>query len=63
MRECNDPDVDIADMIFDEEDGGPSERQKKPGSFAWFLHFPLYRTEDLGYNKMSKLKEMRVQDP
>ena len=26
MRECNDPQVDLDDLIFDEDDGGPSER-------------------------------------
>ncbi len=26
MRECNDPNVDLDDLIFDEDDGGPSER-------------------------------------
>ena len=26
MRECSDPSVDLDDLIFDEDDGGPSER-------------------------------------
>jgi hypothetical protein len=26
MRECNDPNVDLEDLIFDEDAGGPSER-------------------------------------
>ena len=26
MRECNDPTVDLDDLIFDEDAGGPSER-------------------------------------
>ncbi len=26
MRESNDPNMDIDDLIFDEDDGGPSER-------------------------------------
>ncbi len=26
MRESNDPSVDLDDLIFDEDDGGPSER-------------------------------------
>jgi hypothetical protein len=26
MRECNDPTVDLDDLIFDEDDGYPSER-------------------------------------
>ena len=26
MRECNDPNVDLDDLIFDEEDGQPSNR-------------------------------------
>ena len=26
VRECSDPNVDLDDLIFDENDGGPSER-------------------------------------
>ena len=26
MRECNDPNADLEDLIFDEDAGGPSER-------------------------------------
>ena len=26
MRECNDPSVDLEDLLFDEDAGGPSER-------------------------------------
>ena len=26
MRECNDPNVDLEDLLFDEDAGGPSER-------------------------------------
>ena len=26
MRECGDPNVDLDDLIFDEDAGGPSER-------------------------------------
>ena len=51
MRECSDPNVDLEDLIFDEDAGGPSERQEKPGENTRFFYFSLYRTGYLGYNK------------
>ena len=39
MRETNDPNADLEDLLFEEEAGGPSERWWKPGDFAWFFFF------------------------
>ena len=59
MRETDDYTADIEDLLYDEDEGRPSERQYKPGyarfsyitkKIATIFQFILYTMPCFGYN-------------